>query len=189
MIRCLHLSNSRQSQIKITEVWQHSLTVLSRCTRKIDVWILCVTIAKTFDAIVVSKALWPCIKFSNVSKKRVFLIGTVYQLLRFFALHISHCEISIRNASWRTGLDYNSTFLCRQSILTFNITPFLTWCNLPRPNLIIGSSKAMYLHTRYFWNMLYLQFPKMKQLLIKMAFFKRDWQTLKVLKRPWSSGS
>ena len=38
-------------------MWQHSLTVLSRCTRKIDVWILCVTIAKTFDAIVVSKAL------------------------------------------------------------------------------------------------------------------------------------
>ena len=57
MIRCLHLSNSRQSQIKITEVWQHSLTVLSRCTRKIDVWILCVTKAGTFDAIVGSKAL------------------------------------------------------------------------------------------------------------------------------------
>ena len=46
-----------ESQIKMTEVCQHSLTVLSRCTRKIDVWILCVTIAKTFDAIVVSKAL------------------------------------------------------------------------------------------------------------------------------------
>ena len=91
MIRCLHLSNSRQSQIKITEVWQHSLTVLSRCTQKIDVWILCVTKAGTFDAIVVSKALWA------VDPKISLNFPKLREISRFSSLYNSYKTCPLGN--------------------------------------------------------------------------------------------